>query len=165
MVKMNESLLEWLDKIANKKPNQTTKEAPFDRFEVEQEKLLNWNQRPLFPMNRWTTTTVDQQGFISYENKLYSVPYRYKGSEVKIKETLEHHIEIYYELDCIATHPMIKGITKSIAQLKHYKENKKEETKVTTKGLATGHNPLSGPNVEQRSLLVYEEQSKVGEYE
>jgi transposase len=29
LVKMNESLLEWLDRIANKKPNQTTKEAPF----------------------------------------------------------------------------------------------------------------------------------------
>jgi transposase len=165
LVKMNESLIEWLDKIANKKPNQTTKESPFERFEVEQEKLLNWNQRPLFPMSRWTTTRVDKQGYISYENKLYSVPYRFKGAEVKIKETLEHHIEVYYELDCIATHPMINGNTKSIAQLKHYKENKKEETKVTPKGLATGHNPLSGPKVEQRSLLVYEEQSKVGEYE
>jgi hypothetical protein len=43
---MNESLLEWLDKIANKKPNQTTKEVPFDCFEGEQEKLLSWNQRP-----------------------------------------------------------------------------------------------------------------------
>ena len=75
LVKMNESLLEWLDKIANKKPNQTTKEAPCDRFEVEQEKLLNLKQRPLFPMNKWKTTTVDPQGFISYENKLLFCPF------------------------------------------------------------------------------------------
>jgi hypothetical protein len=49
---MNESLVEWLDKIANKKPIQTANQLTLERFEVEQEKLLNWNQRLLFPMSR-----------------------------------------------------------------------------------------------------------------
>lgn len=53
LVKMNDSLLVWLDKVANKKPNQTTKESPLKRFDHEQEHLLNWNQRPLFPIDKW----------------------------------------------------------------------------------------------------------------
>ncbi len=34
--------------------------------------------------------------------KRYSVPYRYAGQMVKIKETLDHHLEIYDERECIA---------------------------------------------------------------
>jgi hypothetical protein len=163
LLKMNDSLLVWLDKVANKKPNQTTKESPLKRFDNEQEHLLNWNQRPMFPINKWTELTVNHQGFIDYEGKLYSVPMRYKGIKVKVKQTLDHHIEIYCDLECIASHPLITGRTESLSQLEHYKEKEKKEKNVTSNGLATRHDPLPGPKVEQRSLQVYEEQSKVGE--
>jgi transposase len=158
---MNEHLQNWLDQVANKKCNQTTLESPFQRFETEQEKLMKWNIRPLFPIHRWMTVTVDSNSCVTYENRKYSVPYRYKGLEVRIKETLHHHIEIYYELECIATHPILSGETTSLTNLEHYQEKKEEN--VTTKGLATRHIPISGPQVEQRSLQVYEEQLEEGE--
>ncbi len=41
--------------------------------------------------------------------KRYSVPYRYAGQMVKIKETLDHHLEIYDERECIAKHPVLTG--------------------------------------------------------
>lgn len=155
--KMNESLRDWLDKIANQKPNETTKDSPMERFEVEQDQLKKWNTRPLFPISKWTVCTVDEQSCITYENRKYSVPYRYKGYEVKIKETLDHHIEIYFELECIASHPMMTGLTQSFRHLSHYKETKKEPN-VSKNGLATLHIQPSEPQVEQRSLQVYEEQ-------
>ncbi len=36
---LNEDIRVWLDKVANKKPNQTTQESPQKRFEVEQKHL------------------------------------------------------------------------------------------------------------------------------
>ena len=163
LVKMNESLQIWLDTVANKKPNQTTKEAPLERFHAEQEHLLNWNQRPIFPINKWAETTVNLQGLVDYEGKYYSVPIRFKGQNVKIKETLNHHIEIYSELECIASHPLITGKARLLTRMDHYREIEKKEKNVTTNGLATSHNPLLAPKVEHRSLQVYEEQSKAGE--
>ncbi|WP_394217560.1 Mu transposase domain-containing protein [Halobacillus trueperi] len=32
---------------------------------------------------------------ISYLGKRYSVPFRYVGQKLKIKETIDHHLEIY----------------------------------------------------------------------
>lgn len=163
LLKMNESLQLWLVSVANKKPNQTTKEAPLERFTIEQEYLLNWNQRPIFPINKWTETTVSLQGFVDYEEKAYSVPIRFKGQVVKIKQTLDHHIEIYSEMECIASHPLLTGKTKSLTRMDHFREKEKKEKNMTTNGLATSHNSLLVPKVEQRSLQVYEDQSKAGE--
>lgn len=163
LMKMNESLQIWLDNVANKKPNQTTKEAPIERFHSEQDHLLNWNERPMFPINKWIQSTVSAQGLVEYEGKHYSVPIRFKGITVKVKQTLNHHIEIYDDLECIASHPLIIGKTKSLTQMDHYREKEKKEKNVTLKGLATHHDSPLGPKVEQRSLQVYEEQSKVGE--
>lgn len=160
---MNESLQMWLDQTANKKPNQTTKESPLKRFEAEQDHLLNWNQRPMFPIHKWTEVIVGPKGAINYEGKLYSVPIRFNGRKVKVKQLLDHHIDVFDGLDCIASHPLITGKATSLAQIDHYQDKEKKEMDVTTNGLATRHNPLPEPEVEQRSLQVYEEQSKAGE--
>ncbi|MDR4168290.1 IS21 family transposase, partial [Bacillus paranthracis] len=87
----------------------------------------------------------------------YSDPYRYKGMEVKVKETLDHHLEIYFDLECIATHPIISGINKSLTDINHIK-NIKKEPDVTQNELATLHIQPSNHEVEQRSLHVFEEQ-------
>lgn len=160
---MNEMLCEWLDKVANKKPNQTTLEPPLQRFEEEQKHLLHWNTRPLFPISKWKVTHVTESSMISYNDRNYSVPYRYKGMEVKVKETLNHHLEIYFDLECIATHPIISGINKSLTDINHIK-NIKKEPDVTQNGLATRHIQPSNHEVEQRSLHVYEEQLKAGDH-
>lgn len=83
--------------------------------------------------------------------------------EVKVKETLDHHLEIYFDLECIATHPIISGINKSLTDINHIK-NIKKEPDVTQNGLATRHIQPSNHEVEQRSLHVYEEQLKAGDH-
>nr|WP_198957692.1 hypothetical protein [Bacillus mycoides] len=71
---------------------------------------------------------------------------------MKIKETLDHHLEIYDELECIATHPILIGKTETHVNLEHYKG-----LNATTKGLATRHIQPDELEVEHRSLQVYEQ--------
>lgn len=75
------------------------------------------------------------------------------GQKVKVKETLDHHIEIYDEFECIAKHPILTGKTEAHMKLEHYKKRLNE----TTKGLATSLNQSPDFEVEQRSLQVYEQ--------
>ncbi|AZV43395.1 hypothetical protein BAOM_4744 [Peribacillus asahii] len=150
---LNEDVRKWLDKTANKKPNGTTNESPLKRFELEQKHLGNSNMKPAFPLAHWEIREVSRDSFISYNGKRYSVPFRFVGQKVKVKETLEHHIEIYDEFECIAKHPILTGKTEVHMKLEHYKKGLNE----TTTGLATSLNQSPDLEVEQRSLQVYEQ--------
>lgn len=66
---LNEDIRTWLDQVANRKPNQTTKEPPIQRFEKEQKFLQSWGVKPLFPTNRWETREVSRDCFVSYRGK------------------------------------------------------------------------------------------------
>lgn len=101
---LNENVRLWLDKTANKKLNGTTNESPLKRFEIEQKYLGNSNMKPAFPISHWELREVSRDSFVSYKGKRYSVPFRFAGKQVKIKETLDHHLEIFDEFECIAKH-------------------------------------------------------------
>ena len=108
---LNEDVRKWLDQTANKKLNGTTNESPLKRFELEPKHLGSSNMRSAFPLAHWEIREVSRDSFISYNGKRYSVPFRFVGQKVKIKETLDHHIEIYDEFECIAKHPILTGKT------------------------------------------------------
>lgn len=157
---LNEDIRTWLDQVANRKPNQTTKEPPIQRFEKEQKFLQSRGVKPLFPTNRWETREVSRDCFVSYRGKKYSVPYRYAGQTVKIKETLNHHIEIYDEQECIARHPIWIGQASTQIRMEHYEgihSNEKGQKIKGVQGLATNDLSSSAPSpkVEQRPLAAY----------
>ncbi|WP_017726155.1 IS21 family transposase [Halalkalibacterium ligniniphilum] len=149
---LNENVRKWLDKTANLKPNATTNESPLKRFNLETKYLKTSNLKPVFPIAKWEIREVSRDSFISYRGKRYSVPYRFVGKSVKIKETLDHHIEVYDEYECIAKHPILYGKTEMHMNLEHYKGLKE-----TQKGLATRLHQPNELEVEQRSLQVYEQ--------
>jgi transposase len=92
---LNYDIRKWLDNTANHKKNQTTNEAPSQRLKHEQKYLQPWGIKSLFPTSHWEIREVSRDCFISYLGKKYSVPFRYAGSKVKIKVTLDHQIEVY----------------------------------------------------------------------
>jgi hypothetical protein len=146
--------------VANQKPNQTTNEPPVLRLEQEQKFLQAWGVKPLFPTCRWETREVSRDCFVSYRGKKYSVPYRYAGQIVKVKETLDHHIEIYDEHECIAQHPILTEKATVHVHMEHYEGlHKKEKGQriQDVQGLATDehHSPVPSPKVEQRPLAAY----------
>ncbi|CDQ20724.1 Transposase [Halobacillus karajensis] len=150
---LNEDMREWLDQTANRKIHQTTMESPHTRFQHEQKYLSASNSKPLFPINHWEIRTVSKDCFVSYKGKRYSVPYRYVGQELKIKETLDHHLEVYDSYECIAKHPLMLGKVRDYINFEHYKG-----LQTTPVGLPT-HSRLQSPDieVEQRPLHMYEQ--------
>lgn len=157
---LNEDIKEWLNQVANKKENQTTNEAPFKRFEQEQKFLKAWGEKPLFPTSHWEHREVSRDCFISYGGKQYSVPYRDVGQTVKVKETLNHHIEIYDEHECIAKHPILIGNATTHIRVEHYQGLQKTEMgqkEEHIEGLATdvSQSQDPSPKVEKRPLAAY----------
>ncbi|WP_374978563.1 IS21 family transposase [Mesobacillus zeae] len=155
---LNENVRKWLDSTANRKPNQTTQEPPVQRLEEEQKLLQPWGCKPLFPTSRWETREVTRDCFVSYLGKKYSVPFRYAGRTVKLKITLDHHIEIYDEQELIAQHPILTGKATVHVQIGHYDGLKEREQKdVNLNGLATPDSPSTAPasHVEARPLAAY----------
>jgi transposase len=157
---LNEAVRTWLDQVANQKPNQTTNEPPIQRLEQEQKFLQAWGVKPLFPTCRWETREVSRDCFVSYRGKKYSVPYRYAGQVVKVKETLDHHIEIYDEQECIAKHPILTGKATAHIQMEHYEglhTKEKGQRIKDVQGLATNdlYSSAPSPKVEQRPLAAY----------
>ncbi|WP_053217944.1 IS21 family transposase [Virgibacillus senegalensis] len=150
---LNEDVRVWLDQVANRKVHQTTLESPHTRFQHEQKHLMTSNTKPLFPIHHWEIRKVSKDCFVSYLGKRYSVPFRYVGQELKIKETLDHHLEIYDHYECVAKHPIMTGKVRDYINLEHYKG-----LQTTTDGLPT-HSRLQSPDseVEQRSLQIYEQ--------
>lgn len=150
---LNQAVRVWLDQTANRKVHQTTRESPQVRFHHEQTYLAQSNQKPLYPIHHWELRLVSKDCFISYQGNRYSVPYRYVGQELKIKETLDHHLEIYDTHEQIAVHPLMSGQARDHIHLEHYKG-----LKTTPVGLAT-HSRLqsSKVEVEQRSLHLYDQ--------
>ncbi|MGP4073307.1 IS21 family transposase [Piscibacillus sp. B03] len=151
---INQEVRQWLEQTANKKVHETTKESPQIRFQHEQKYLARSSDKPLFPIHHWELRKVSKDCFISYEGNRYSVPYRYVGQEVKIKETLNHHLEIYDHFECIANHPILEGNSKEYIDLNHYKG-----LNTTSKGLPTKRHtqPQKELEVEQRSLQLYDQ--------
>lgn len=150
---LNDDVRVWLEQTANRKVHQTTLEAPNTRFHHEQRYLMNSNSKPLFPIHHWEIRKVSKDCFVSFNGKRYSVPFRYVGQELKVKETLDHHLEIFDHYECIAKHPIITGKARDHIHLEHYKG-----LQTTTVGLPT-HSRLQSSEikVEQRSLQIYEQ--------
>jgi hypothetical protein len=121
--------------------------------EIEQKYLGNLNMKQAFPISHWELREVSRDSFVSYKGKRYSVPFRFAGKQVKIKETLYHHLEIFDEFECIAKHPLLTGKAEAHMKLEQYKKGLNE----TTIGLTTRPNQSSELEVEHRSLQVYEQ--------
>ncbi|WP_085521582.1 IS21 family transposase [Tuberibacillus sp. Marseille-P3662] len=151
---LNDDVRQWLDKTANHKIHHTTQESPQARFQHEQTYLGQSNTKPLFHINHWEMRRVSKDCFISYQGKRYSVPFRYVGQALKIKETLDHHLEIYDAHECIAKHPIMTGRARDHIDFEHYKG-----LKPTANGLPTDSRFQSSDieEVAKRPLQIYDQ--------
>ncbi|WXB93358.1 IS21 family transposase (plasmid) [Bacillus sp. FJAT-52991] len=154
---LNYEVRKWLDEVVHKKRNQTTQQTPNERFEEERGLLLAWNIKPLYPIQQWELREVSKDCLISYKGNQYSVPYRFVGQRLKIRENDEAILEIYDEHECIATHPVIDGKRQMTLESSHYSglPGTKKEQEMNLNGLATPDSPTPTSNVVHRSLAEY----------
>ncbi|ASI36214.1 hypothetical protein A0126_11695 [Exiguobacterium sp. N4-1P] len=109
--------------------NDTTKESPEKRFEVEQGFLAPGHLKAHYPVHRWETRQVSKDCFVSYQGRQYSVPFRFVGQHVRIRITLDHHLEVYADGEQIAAEAVTKGYRTSFITANDFVEECQKEEK------------------------------------
>lgn len=159
---------EWLKKI-NNRIHQTTKKIPFEM--LKKENLLSVENIKLYDTSITYYRKVGKDIFFSFENNMYSVPYKYAGKEISILRKTEKDIDIFYRDELICSHILnnkSKGeyipIKEHINELKKINMRFESQFKVKSQ-LDKNNNQTSVFNsivnvdseVENRKLNIYEE--------
>jgi len=102
---LNEVTLTWLSDVADVRVHRETKQTPRQRFEAERPHLL-----PLPAVSYDTAPvvyrTVNAEGFITYRQNGYSVPWRHIGQALPVRVT-ETEVVVYGpNVEEIARHPL-----------------------------------------------------------
>ncbi|MHB1630471.1 MAG: Mu transposase domain-containing protein [Bacilli bacterium] len=102
--------------------------------------------------------TVSADGFVSFDGVRYGVHWRYSGQGVLVRQ-VGQRIEIWHEGQCIAHHDK-SGQWGGLVRLPgQYEGLKAAEGVIKPKPLAR---EIPAPQVEKRSLAMYEELAEVG---
>ena len=99
---LNAWLFEWATTIADCRIHGTTHERPIDRFPAE--RLTPLGSRPGYVRERVKVRIVPTDALVAIGGSRYSVPVRYVGAQVRIRETPADY-EIVHEGEVIARHP------------------------------------------------------------
>jgi len=98
---LNAWLLEWVTTTADQRVHGTTHEVPLRRF--AQERLTPLDARPPYHRERVGHRRVPADALVAIAASRYSVPVRYVGAQVRIRETA-HGYEILHGEQVIARH-------------------------------------------------------------
>lgn len=101
---LNDWLLEWATTIADVRVHGTTHEPPLARFAAEQ--LTPLGPRPPYCHERVRHRLVPADALVAIDGSRYSVPVRYVGATVVIRE-LASAYEILHQDAVIARHPRL----------------------------------------------------------
>jgi hypothetical protein len=101
---LNDRLVEWSLTVADARVHGTTHEPPQARFaQAERGKLTPLGERPLYSHERVHHRVVAADALVAIGGSRYSVPVRYVGATVTIRELLGSY-EILHEGTVVARH-------------------------------------------------------------
>jgi len=150
----------WLEQTANVRVHGTTGVRPIDRLPLEQ-------LRPVAgvpPYRAWILERrrVARDCYLSYAGSWYSVPAEYAGREVWVRQTDERVI-ISAGDQVLADHRLVEGRCQRVTNPVHFQSlaarrdrRLQLETAKALVALPQRSSLLEGPEVEKRSLAVYE---------
>lgn len=160
---LNRRALSWCEEVADR-VCASTGVAPRERFEEEKVYLRPLPALP-FDCRSVETRRALRDALIAYAGNRYSVPARFVGQQVTVKEDFDGTLHVYADADEIATHPKLSGrgqqsivpehhapLWKALARLG---EKKRRRLATVATSVSLWHPPLVG--VEHRSLNVYAE--------
>ncbi len=108
---LNRQFVQWLDRV-NHKSHGTTKDVPLERLKTERNALIPLEEARAYPLYYTENRRVPRDCLVSWQGRRYSVPVRFVGKLVEVRELLDGEaIEIYYFGEQIANHriPQQKG--------------------------------------------------------
>jgi transposase len=162
---LNRQARGWCDTVANAKVHATTREVPWERLPEE-------GLRPL-PVRDYDTSylahrQVQRDCLVHYRGSRYSVPHRFAGQPVVVREPLgRERLRIYRCEELIAEHPLSRRSGALVCDPRHFeglptRRRLPEFELGTPTGLPLPSGPGIGverraPAVEKRSLAFYEQ--------
>lgn len=151
----NRDAHQWLQHIANAKPNSTTGVAPDVRFADEQKSLLPIIRIAPYAVTKWEKRVV-YNGYITVNNKKYSIPYEASVKEVRIKWTQPDSFEVWDHESKLTEYKLNEDPNKKVIYRPEHIPKIKGAPEQGDLGLATSPHVQKAPTVETRSLEYYE---------
>lgn len=141
---------------------------------MTQEQLLLIDEQPDYDTSYMEDRRVAKDCMLSYRGNRYSVPFRFAGKTVLVREPVSGgRIQIYSDIQVIAEHQLAEGRGVMVSDPAHYAglaEQRRPRGPAPpesspalvelTPGPGVGRGFLA-PEVEQRCLAVYEEVADV----
>lgn len=150
---LNARLRAWVWEVAHQRVHGTTYELVRERWNRERPSLQPLHGRRPYPYVDDELRKVARDAYVSWQGSRYSVPWRYAGCEVWVREHNEA-VEVHYGGDRVATHQAAGGKHKVITQTEHHSGIPLGVKKPESKTLV--HLRECAPEVESRPLAVYE---------
>lgn len=147
---LNGQLAVWRDTVANIRIHRTTQERPTDRLSLENLPVL---RKEPYLLGQSSLRKVTNDCRISWNANLYSVPWKYVGRTVFVREFENGQIQVEYDGEVIAEHMVMTGRHK-VSFIPAHVDGLDSRTSTPTRGKTAG--TQIGPDVEQRSLDIYD---------
>jgi transposase len=152
LLDLNRQVDAWIAGIANAREHATTKQRPVDLLEVERGHLLPLKPTSTFASLLTEERLVSRDAFVNFEGNRYAVPWRYAGRHVAVTASAAH-VEIRDDSELVIVHArgLVTGLTMPLP-------GQYDGAPLGSAGQARRAlgRQLQGPEVERRSLQVYE---------
>ncbi len=103
---LNEVARQWLAEVADVRTHRQTQRRPIDLWAEEQPHLIGLPDQP-YDAAEVVYRSVDCEGFITYRQNQYSVPWRYVGQVLPVRITDGELIVYGPQIDEVARHPLL----------------------------------------------------------
>ena len=157
---LNSQVSGWLKRV-NSSVHGTTHEIPLER--LKEENLILLDQVPPYKVVKIETRKVSRDCYVSYLGNKYSVPYKFAGRTAELHVS-DGKFQIYIDNENIYEHEIFPGNCRVIRKKEHFQGLMSEILKQNSICRNTSQLPIkfSDPDVEKRSLEVYEAFSQGG---
>ena len=158
LIDLNSELRWWLAEVANQRVHGTTHEQVMVRWEADRAAMHPVKGRRPYPYMDDEQRKVARDAYVSWKGSRYSVPWRYAGKEVWVRDH-GPAVEIRYSAERIAVHaPAARR--HQIVTLRHHHVGIPANSRQSAKTLI--HIAQSAPVVEHRPLAAYEAMASGG---
>jgi hypothetical protein len=150
---LNAELRRWIAEVANQRVHGTTHQQVLLRWDEDQFAMQPLNGRRPYPYVDDEQRKVARDAYVSWEGSRYSVPWRFAGKEVWVRDQ-GTDIEILHGAGRIAVHAQAVRRHQIVTQHEHH-EGIPAVNRQSGKTLI--HIQQSAPEVERRPLAAYED--------
>jgi len=154
---LNAQAKAWLDQVANVRVHGTTREIPLARWRETERSALHPLIAPPYDTSIVSRRRVSKDGYVVVRTNRYSVPWQYAGQWLMTRETPDGWLEVFNGNEVVALHPLLPPSERfrPVCLPSHHDVPPNPATSSTIIPAA--------PDVEQRSLSIYDMLANGGE--